>query len=397
MSKDRYRILQVTSSLQRGGAEHHLLNLCRYLARAGHEPSVCTLSPDEEGLESALIVDGIGLYRLPLRSLACIATPRADRVLRAIVERSGAQLLHGHLFHGEAAGAWMSLRTSRPLVVTRHSTGLEFRGWRRAASRLYGPRVSRCIAVSDQAAREALETGLAGSKVVVLPNGVDTARFRPLEERERIAPRQALLGELFPGQSPQGLVLVGSAGALKPVKGYPVLMQAAARMIKDAGAGAGDLRFVIFGGGPERESLAALRSGLGLEGILALPGEQRDDMERIYPLLDVFVLASLSEGVPLALLEAMSSGLSCVASDVGGVGGVLEGAGTLVPRGDVAGFAAAISRLAADRSLRAEMGRLARVRILERFDLDIWGHRVIDVYRDALAGGGPRSRPVSSR
>ena len=382
---DHFRILQIISSLRRGGAEHHLLNLCRYLARAGHEPAVCSLSPFEDGLESAFVAGGIPLYRLPLRSLACLATPRADRTIRRVMERSGADLLHAHLFHGEVAGAWMALRTSRPLVVTRHSTGLEFSGWRRTAARVYGRRVSRCIAVSDEAAREAPATGLASAKVIVLPNAVDTARFRPLEERERIEPRRALLAELFPGGVPRGVVLVGSVGGLKAVKGYSVFMRAAAELLATgAGDAAPSLRFVIFGDGPERESLTALSRGLGLEGVFVLSA-QRDELEKIYPLLDLFVLTSFTEGVPLALLEAMSSGVACAASSVGGVGGVLEGAGTLVASGDVAAFAAAISRLAGDRALRVEMGRLARVRILERYNLDIWGHRTLDVYRDALA------------
>ncbi len=384
---DRYRILQVISSLRRGGAEHHLLNLCRYLTHAGHEPAVCTLSPVEDGLESAFVIDGVPLYRLPLRSLACLATPRADRSLRRIIERSGADLVHAHLFHAEVAGAWMAQRTSRPLVVTRHSTGLEFGGWRRAVSRAYAKRVSRCIAVSGEAAREALATGLAASKVVVLPNGVDTARFRPLGERERLEPRRALIAELFPGEASQGVVLVGSVGGLKAVKGHSVFMRAAAELRAAGGdEAAGAMRFVIFGDGAERESLTALSRSLGLESAFVLPG-QRDDLDKMYSLLDVFVLTSFSEGVPLALLEAMSSGVACVASDVGGVGEVLEGAGTIVPSADVAGFAAAISRLVGDHALRIEMGRLARVRILERYNLDIWGHRTLDVYREALAGG----------
>jgi glycosyltransferase involved in cell wall biosynthesis len=383
---DQYRILQVISSLGRGGAEHHVLNLSRYLAHAGHQPAVCTISPVEEGLESAFVVDGIPLYRLPLRSLTCLATPRSDRAVRRIMERSGADLLHAHLFHAEAAGAWMAMRTARPLIVTRHSTGLEFGGWHGVAARLYGRRVARCISVSGEAAREAPATGIAASKVVVLPNAVDTARFRPLDERERIERRQALLAELFPGDAAQNVVLVGSAGGLKAVKGYSILMRAAAKLSASAsGEAARALRFVIFGDGPERAPLAALSRSLGLEGVFVMPG-QLDELESIYPLLDVFVLTSLSEGVPLALLEAMSSGVACAASDVGGVGEVLEGAGTLVSSGDVAGFAAAVSRLAADRALRIEMGRLARVRILERYNLDIWGQRTLDIYRDVLAG-----------
>jgi len=388
---DRYRILFFISSLKTGGAEHHLLNLCRYLKGTGHEPAVCTLSPAEDGLESALILDEVPLYRLPLASLAFLPTPRSDRSLRRIMAESRADLLHAHLFHAEVAGVWAGLRTSAPLVVTRHSAGLEFGGWRRVLARCYGRRVSRCIAVSREAAAEARGMGYPEEKVAIIPNAVDARRFRPLEDPEREKRKRSLVAELFPGEDAERVMLIGSVGGLKPVKAYSLFVEAAARFVASGPEGGAAIapRFVIFGEGPERGSLDELSRSLGLGRSFALPG-RRDGLDEIYPLFDIFVLTSRTEGVPLALLEAMSSGVACVGSDVGGIGEVLGDAGMLVSSGDEAGFAAALSRLAGDHPHRVELGRRSRVRILERYDVEIWGELIIEIYREALTGRSPQ-------
>jgi glycosyltransferase involved in cell wall biosynthesis len=384
---DRYRILHFTSSLKVGGAEHHLLNLCRYLKGAGHEPVVCTISAAEEGIESVLMLEDVPIYRLPLRSLAALPTPAIDRSLRRILGECEPDLLHGHLFHGEVVAAWARLRSRAPLVVTRHSAGLEFGGWRRILARWYGRAISRCIAVSREAGAEARRMGYPDEKISILPNAIDARRFRPLGEPGRREGRRSLIAELFHGEDAERVMLIGSVGGLKPVKAYSLFVRAAARRAAGGSENTAAVapRFVIFGEGPERAGLEELARSLGLGRFLALPG-RRDDVEDVYPLLDAFVLTSRSEGVPLALLEAMSAGVPCVASDVGGIAEVLGDTGLVVSSGDEEGFAEALARLAADRALRSDLGRRSRVRVLERYDVDIWGERITAIYGDALAG-----------
>ena len=86
----------------------------------------------------------------------------------------------------------------------------------------------------------------------------------------------------------------------------------------------------------------------------------------------------------MALLEAMSSGVACVASDVGDVGEAIEGAGVAAPRGDEGAFVGILQRLIAQENEIKELGRKARVRVLERYNVDIWGERILSVYRSAL-------------
>ena len=389
---DHYRILFFTSSLKTGGAEHHLLNLCRWLRSAGHESAVCSLSRVEEGIETLLVNDSVQLFRLPLRSLRSLPSPRVVSAVRRIVRGFKPDILHAHLFHAEVAAVFASALARVPVVATRHSAGLEFRGWRGWAARALEPRFAACIAVSREAAAEASAMGYCRDKVVVIPNAVDPERFRPVEERSREKGRSALVAELFPGGGlMRPLILIGSAGGLKPVKDFPLMLRVASMLLSDAArrpSGA-ELRFVIFGEGEERKNLEILSRDLGIDAFVSLPGK-RDNLEALYPLLDVFLLPSLTEGVPLALLEAMSSGVACLASDVGGVGEVLAGAGVLARSKDENSFAEALQRIVINSDERKELGRRARVRVLERYNIDIWGEKTLAVYRSVL-GEMPRT------
>jgi glycosyltransferase involved in cell wall biosynthesis len=146
---------------------------------------------------------------------------------------------------------------------------------------------------------------------------------------------------------------------------------------------------VIFGEGEERSAYERLGRELGIDRIFSLPG-RRDDLESLYPLLDVFLLPSWNEGLPMALLEAMSSGVACVASDVGDVGEAIEGAGVAAPRGDEDALVDILQRLVAQEDERKELGRKARVRVLERYNVDLWGERILSVYRSVLGRRSPK-------
>ncbi|MFA4947153.1 MAG: glycosyltransferase [Candidatus Krumholzibacteriia bacterium] len=382
---DRYRILFFTSSLRTGGAERHLLNLCRYLRSAGHEAAVCTLSSVEDGLERFFLDEEIQLFRLPLGSLRSLPAPRTVSGIRRIAGIFKPHIVHAHLFHAEVAAAFATLVAPVPLVATRHSAGLEFRGWRTLAARVIAPRFTACIAVSKGAAEEAIQKGFAPAKVVLIPNAVDPERFRPLAEADREKGRESLATELYPEAVKRPFVLIGSAGRLKPVKNYPLMLRVASRLVSErvSHPGAPELRFVIFGEGEERSAYERLGRELGIDRIFSLPGSM-DNLEALYPLLDIFLLPSWSEGLPMALLEAMSSGVACVASDVGDVGEAIEGAGVAAPPGDENALVEILQHLITQEDKIKELGRKARVRVLERYNVDIWGERVLAVYRSVL-------------
>jgi L-malate glycosyltransferase len=181
-------------------------------------------------------------------------------------------------------------------------------------------------------------------------------------------------------------VLVGTLANLRPQKGYPVLLEAA-RLVLDAGLPA---RFVAAGGGPAESEIRARQKALGLGDRFLLLG-RREDAIRILAGCDVFVLSSLYEGLPVALMEAMTIGLPVVATAVGGVVEAVTAGreGLLVPPGRPDVLAQAIADLVSDPRRRGEMGQAARRRAAS-FDIVRVVRRVEQIYLDTARGKAPK-------
>ena len=375
-------ILFIVSSLRTGGAELHVLNLCGYLAGKGSAVSVCTLSGDGN-LRPRFEELGVPVHDLSIGSLKDLARPPVRRRIDEIVAEADPDILHAHMYAAEIVGALASARSGLPLVVTRHSCGLEFNGTRRLAMAIAGRWTRRIIAVSDEAAAEAVKLGASRDAVVTIPNGVDTSRFRPLDPALRESERARVIDEQFRAGGGTDLVLVGSVSGLKPVKNFPMLLTAF--------TGLDGARMMIVGEGPSRGELEELVSKYGLEGEVSLPGHSERPEESL-PLLDIFVLPSRTEGVPMALLEAMSCGVACAASRVGGIPDLIGDCGITFDPRDQEGLSEILRQLAGDPAVRADLGRRARIRAMEYFDLEIWGTRTEAVY-DEAAGSPGRNRP----
>lgn len=375
-------ILYFISSLQSGGAERHLLELCRYVISRGHRATVCTLSGGGDSLAPEFLEAGAILMPLSLGSLGRLLLPGVRSTIRSIVDSTSPDLVHAHLYHAEIAACVAASFTGAPLVVTRHSAGLEFEGVRSLLSALAARRVDGVIAVSQGAAEEAVDKGADAGVVEVIPNGVDTARFVPIAPDARAAGRRALSERFFGGAGEDGILIVGTLGGLKKVKDPGFLLDRVAALAAE-GDSKKPPRVVFIGDGPLRGKLesSASRHAAGLAGFTG----HVDSPEEFLPLLDIFALTSLSEGVPLALLEAMACGLPCIASEVGGVPEVLEGCGLLYAPGDPRGLLARLRDYASDRGLREESGRLARERAVDRYGLEAWGGRTLAFYSRLLS------------
>ena len=217
------------------------------------------------------------------------------------------------------------------------------------------------------------------SRTRLLGNGIDLDRFSPgaIGPKERAALRDEV------GAGPDAVV-VGMVGRMVAEKGYPELFEAAAQL---------DDRYVVVAIGPDDPEKAdgitpAQREAAEKAGVVFLG--QRDDVERLYGAMDVFVLPSHREGFPRAAMEAAASGLPIVATDVRGCRQVVDDGvtGLLVPVRDPDRLAAAITALGDDRDRRAAMGAAAAERARDEFD----ERRVVDIvlgaYRQVAARKG---------
>jgi len=178
-------------------------------------------------------------------------------------------------------------------------------------------------------------------------------------------------------------------GRLHPDKDLPVLLQAAALLVREHGP---RFRVALLGDGPERAALEERARAAGLGDVVVFAGA-RSDARELLAGADAFVMTSRTEGLPMALLEAMAQGLPCIATAVGGIPEVLEGgAGLCIPARDPSATAAAMGRLLGDEPLRQSLGAAALARVRDRYDFE----ETVTAYLSAL-GLPPRWAPRRAR
>ena len=253
--------------------------------------------------------------------------------------------------------------------------------------RLYRPLVHRYVALSRHL-QDYLQQriGVSGERISQMYNGVDTERFRPVDERRPI-----------PG-CPFGLAgewLVGWVGRMDAIKDLRGLVQGFARA-RQLSPAAGQMRLVLVGDGPERQAIERLIDAHGLRGRVWLAGE-RADIAQVMQGFDCFALPSLGEGISNTILEAMATRLPVVATRVGGNGELIESGmtGQLVPPTDVEALAQALLGYFGDRALARRHAKAARRAAENRFSL---GRMVADycsLYEHALAAAGIAVPPAA--
>jgi len=271
------------------------------------------------------------------------------------------RLIHTHLLGSAIYGALLGLITRTPVIAVLHGpTDLRDLGKMAGLKRwLLAHACSVVVAVSTSTRDALLAFGLAPERITLIRNGVDTDFYTP----GRATDLRAELG-LQPGE-----LLIGAVGNIRKPKAYEVLLKAAALVL----ARSPGCHFAIVGQG-DAEQLAPLekqRDALGIAGRCHFLGFRRSTPE-LYRNFDVFVSSSRSEGLSLAFLEAMATGLPVVATRSGGPQEVIEqdDCGVLVPIEDPDALAEALLRTLQGPELRTKLGAAARVRVVESFSLE---------------------------
>lgn len=350
-------------TLTGGGAERVTLNLIEGLRVLADKIDLVLFTADGE-LASAVPpdVEVVDLrcrraMRAPLRLAHYLRDKRPDVLISAIGHANLVALLARGL-----SGA------PTKLVVTEHGTlrgparGLKDRAYRFLARTFY-PRAAAIVAVSAGVANSVSKgIGLPRERITVIPNPVHTARFR---ESLGLAVDDEWYGE---NRTP---VILG-VGRLVPEKGFDTLLRAFARVRETL-----DANLLILGDGPERGSLEALAEELGLAGAVRLPGF----VEHTGPYMAgarLFVLSSVSEGLPTVLIEALAAGVPVVSTDCeSGPREILEGGalGKLVPVGDHVAMASAMVEAITrpSRPVTVDLSRYAPLAAARRY-LEAAGH-----------------------
>jgi glycosyltransferase involved in cell wall biosynthesis len=366
-----HRIVLALESSGPGGAEHVLLQLSRELRRAGREVTIATMR--EGWMTDRARAEKIPIWVVPQRrGLDPLWIPRFARRLR----REGIELLHSHEFAMNVYGGAAARLAGIPSVATLHGKSYATEARRRLVAYRWLHRGGMpLVAVSkDLASFLAPRLGLAESELRVVYNGIEVLSEPSCSDRG--AARESVRSELGLDADVE---LVLAVGNLYPVKDHASLCRAVSHRTS--------LHLAIAGRGPEEASLRRLAAELGCPERIHLLG-LRDDVGRLLLAADLFAQSSRSEGLPLAVLEAMGAGAAVVATRVGGIPeAVVDGeSGLLVPAGDPEALGAAIGRLIDDPTLRADLAREGRRRVIERFSLAAMADAYGRLYRELAQG-----------
>jgi glycosyltransferase involved in cell wall biosynthesis len=363
------RVLLLIKGLGRGGAEQLLAATTRWVDHGRFAYEVGYLLPRKDALVGEIEAAGV-----PVR---CLGPSRSSwvRRLRRLVDERGVDLVHAHS-PVPAVGARLALAGRVRLVYTEHNVWERYRRPTYWGNALTFGRNDHVFAVSDHV-RASIHYPRALASLRMPPVETLYHGLEPDAEKAWSPPR-GIREELG---IPDGTPLVGTVGSLTLKKDHETLLRAAALL----GEQSPGLRVVIVGQGPLAPRLRRLIGELGLERTVVLAG-YRPDAPRVTAALDVFVLPSRYEGLPISLLEAMALGRPVVATRAGGTSEVLRDGveGVLVPPGDPVALADALRSLLADQKRRRDLGTAAAERAGD-FDIRPAVRRQEDVYEELLA------------
>ena len=360
-------IAGVDPELGFGGGETQVLGLTIALAGGGHRAELIC-DPAGQLWERAIAA---GIRCHPLRIRNAIDLAAAVR-LRAILKRERYDVVHFHTSRAHAMAPF-ARGFARALVVTRR---MDYPPNRVFAPYLYNRAVDAVVAISAAVADSLAAAGVDRQRTAVVLSGVDCDRFRPPTAAERADARRAL------GIS-DGEFAISAVGALEPRKGHRYLVEAVARLAPAAASI--KLKCFIAGQGSSRGELEREIAQLGCAERVRLLGRIEDPRELLRA-SDVFVMPSLKEGLGVAALEAMASGLPVIVSGVGGLREVVEPdrTGIVVPPSNPQAIASAIGRLADSPGLKAQIGAAARARAVENYSMATMAERTLALYRDCV-------------
>jgi glycosyltransferase involved in cell wall biosynthesis len=352
-----------------GGAEHVLLGLAGGVDRSRFEPIVACIGRDMT-LAPRFAEAGVEVRSL---GVSTQLDPRGLTRLIGLAKRVRPSVIHGFLWRANMCARLAGRLCRIPAVVTSEHS-MHFDGpIREFVNRVTGPWSSAVVCVSHGVrayVRDRIR--IPDDRLEVIYNGVDLERFAPGADRAAMRVRLGL---------PVDRPIIGTVARHTEEKRIDRLVEVAERVA----ARHPDVVFLTAGDGPTLPRVIEMARGLGLD--FRFLG-RRDDVPAVLGALDVFVVTSETEGLPIAVIEAMAAGLPVVSVLVGGVGEIVHTGreGILVEQGDLDGVVEGIVRLLGSQAEREEMGRLARERVASTVTLEAMVQRYEGLY-DRLIGG----------
>ena len=368
------RVMRVITQLSRGGVEAKLAELLPLLRQRGFEVSVCCIK--EAGSLAHRFADvGIPVHVLPVRSrLHPIGILRLARFMR----QQQIDIVHTHMYAANITGTVAARLARAPVIIANvHNVG-KFGSRRQVLQdRILSRFRQTTVCVSERVKADYLKaTGLSDERVMVIYNGVDTERFRPIWQARKPAPHCEVRRHFGIGEDEHVLI---AAGRLIPQKSPELLISA----FKIVHRSFPETRLLILGTGELCGDVVAMTDKLGLSGSVIFAG-YREDIAECLAASDVFVSSSVKEGFSNVLLEALASGLPAVVTDVGGNREALrDGWEGFLCKPSAEDLAERIRRILGDSELRERMSKISRERAME-FSLERMAEQTAALYHRLL-------------
>lgn len=364
------RIMHLISSGGLFGAEKVMLSLAKSLNYNGTKSWIGAINnfhnPHLEVIEEAKKVN---IPTVVIKSKGKFDITAIKQIIEAI-RKFNIDIIHTHNYKANMIGFLAAKKTKVPIMSTLHGyigNNFKLRCYERI-DRFMLRFFNKVVFVDDSLAR-CLRNGLVNS--IVINNGINISS-------QATGHKTQVKGGL--GIKEDELV-IGSAGRLSKEKGHRYLIEAFARIVKKHSG----VKLLIVGNGLQYQRLVDSVQQLGIEGNVIFAGYQ-EDMDKVYRGIDILVQPSLREGVPLAILEAMSYGLPVVATNVGGVANLIRNreTGLLINPASSKEIYNALLNLLEDKKLREELGQNAKQFVKENYSLDRMVNSYKRVYQEVL-------------
>ena len=364
-------VLLLISSEGYFGVENMLVNLGVALSRMGCRCVVGVFC--DARFPHAEVGDRARARGLAVEIVPCAARFdwRAAARIRRLVEEHKVDLLHTHGYKADLYGRAAAWNHRVGLVATCHNW--PHPSWSMQAyavlDRLFLRTFDSVVVLSEKVAELLRRAGIQEGKLVTISNGVEIERFRDAQPTLKDDPFL------------QRESVIGFVGRLVPGKGVDILLRAAQKVLSRCP----NTRFMLVGDGPSRQELESLASQLGIQDRVVFAGVRRE-MPEIYASLDLLVLPSLCEAMPMCVLEAMAAGKPVIATRVGSIPQLVEPGqtGELVEPGGVQELSAAIVRLLEAPQRARQLGANGQARAAAQFSADAMAGRYLELYREVV-------------
>lgn len=374
---NKINVLHIIQNSKRGGVQLQLLNLVKTYDRSLIRPTVCCLSYQED-VGRLMEQQGIDFVALNVRRHYRFS-PKLIIALYQLMKSRNIQVVRAHKYSAGIYGRIAAWLAGVPVIITsvhgNYRKDLRFE--RRLVNKLLSRITDRIVAMSESIRQDIIKyDNIDPAKVIVVRNGVDTELFSPAGTAGSIR------NELGLGEDE---TIIGFVGRLVPAKGLAHLIEAFTEVKKQIGGS----KLLIVGGGELLEPLSTAVSEKGLKDDVVFAGE-RSDIPQLLAAMDIFVMPSIAEGLPNALLEAMAAGKPVLVTCAGGMGEIIQDGinGLVVSVNDPAALSEGLRKIAGDRDAAEKMGTAAREGIVKHFSISATARIWEDLYLSLLRGKG---------